>query len=106
MAVESFGPQSATPGTEHTLAAPTTDAKRTLTVDVSALAGTESVEIRIKESAQSGGTVGVVKLATYYAGEPEPITKSPAFEFAYGATFTLKQIGGTGRSFPWRVVTL
>lgn len=106
MAVESSGTQTATPGTLHTLASPTTDKTRVLTVDVSALTGTEYVELTINEPVLSGGTVRVLRQVRYNAGHAEPITKSQAFEMAFGGTFTLRQVGGTGRAFPWRVVAL
>lgn len=106
MTVEFSGTLTATPGTEHILAAPSTDKARVLCVDVSALSGAETVQLRIKEPVLQSGTERLVRLATFATGEPEPHTKSPSFKMAFGGTFTLTQISGTGRSFPWRIDTL
>lgn len=106
MAVESSNTLASTPGIEQTLASPTTDAKRVLIVDVSALSGTESATLQVKGPVLFGGPVVVFRSATFYAGEPEPYTESDPCTMAFGGTFTLEQVGGSSRNFPWRVDTL
>lgn len=97
--------QAATPGTEHTLQAISTAGVYVLTVDVLNLAADEVLELRAKVKALSGGTI-----RTY---GPWPIIGPGNAEDAiyesipvvgyYGVTFTLKQLNGSGRNFPWRI---
>ncbi len=101
--VASDGTQSATPGTEHTLYAPSTAGMYILIVDVNALSGAEVVELRAKEKALTAGTERVVSLMVFPSGLVEPITRSIPFSWPYGGTFTLTQVGGSSRSFPWSV---
>lgn len=101
--VASDGTQTATPGSEHTLYAPSTAGIYVLIVDINALSGVEVVELRAKEKALSGGTERVVSLMVFPSGTVEPITRSIPYSWPYGGTFTLTQVGGSGRSFPWSV---
>lgn len=97
------GTQTAIPGTEHTLNAPTASGIYVLVVDCNALSGTEVVELRAKEKVLSGGTERVVTLSAFPAGLTEPIARSIPYTWPYGGTFTLTQVGGSSRSFPWSV---
>lgn len=101
--VSSDGTQSATPGTEHTLYAPSTAGIYVLVVDCNALSGAEVVELYAKEKVLSGGTERVVTVGVFPSGMAEPISRSIPYSWPYGGTFTLKQVGGSGRSFPWSV---
>ncbi len=105
-AVEFSGTLTATPGTEHTLATPTGIKTRVLMVDVAALVGAEIVELRIKGPVLAGGTERVMRMTSFPAGISEPNTPSEPMVMPQGGTITLTQIGGTGRSFPWTIVTL
>jgi hypothetical protein len=105
--IESSGTQTATLTTEHTLDAPSTGGSRVLTVDAAALVAGETLRLRIKEPCLSGGTERVTRDVSFPGPmTSEPIIKSPPFDMPHGGTFTLTQTGGTGRSFPWRVVKL
>ena len=106
MNVESSSTQTATIGTEHTLANPSTAKTRVLIVDVSNLAATEVVELRVKAPVLAAGTTQLIKLVTFTGTVSEPHTQSPPFVMPQGGTFTLKQTSGTGRQFPWAVLTL
>lgn len=105
-AIESTGTQAATPGTPHILASPATIKTRMVSVDVSALAGTETVEIRIKGPVLAAGTVQLIKLFTYKAGEAEPHAQTLPIVQPQGGDITLTQVGGSSRSFPWDIITL
>jgi hypothetical protein len=106
LAVESSGTQTATVGTEHTLAAPTANKTRVLRVDCGAMANGDTVEIRIKTAVLAAGTVREQQNVTYANALGSPIVESVPVSSNQGATFTLKQTTGTGRSYPWAVLTL
>lgn len=105
-AVESSGTQTAVIGTEHTLAAPSTNKTRVLIADVSALTSTELLELRAYGPVLSGGTSQLIKIVLFTGVVSEPATESPPFVMPQGGSFSLKQTSGTGRAFPWAVITL
>lgn len=104
--VESSGTQVAVIGTEHTLAAPATAKTRQLVVDLSALAAGEVVELRVKRPALAAGAVGTWTSAVFRGVVSDPVVLSVPCPSPHGATFTLRQTSGAGRSFPWSVETL
>jgi hypothetical protein len=106
LAVESSGTQTATVTTEHTLAAPSTNKTRVLRVDLGAMVAGDTVELRIKTAVLSGGTVREQQNWTYANVVGSPIFESIPISSNQGATFTLKQTTGTGRAYPWAVLTL
>lgn len=106
IAVESSGTQVATIGTEHSLAAPTTAATRQLVVDLVNLTAGDVVELRIKRKGLSAGTVRTLYSATYAGPVADSVMVSVPVASPFGATFTLKQTAGTGRSVDWSVETL
>lgn len=104
---EASGTQTATIGTEHTLATITTAKPFQLLVDISALAAGEYVEIKVKRKVLSAGTLGISFSGIYSwldaAVNPvvmcDPILSTSSF------VATIKQLSGTGRAFPWAVET-
>lgn len=106
VASESSGTQAATISTEHDLATPTTAKTRVLSVDMNALAAGDVVELRIKAKVTSGGTERLAYLAVFAGPITEPTVFSVPVPMVRGGTFSLKQTAGTGRSFPWEVLTL
>lgn len=106
LVVESSGTQTAVIGTEHTLAAPATNKTRVLRADCGNMIAGDTVEIRIKTAVLSGGTVREQQNVTYANALGSPIIESIPISSNQGATFTLKQTTGTGRAFPWAVLTL
>lgn len=104
---EASGTQVATVGTEHTLATITTAKTFALKVDISALVASERVQLKIKQKALSAGTSRISWSAVYSwldAGVT-PIIVSPPQLAPVEYVVTLKQLTGTGRSFPWAVET-
>jgi len=102
------GSQTATPGTEHNLgSAQTDDETYLLRVDISNLAVTERVELRAKTKTRSSDTQRQEQLAIYY-GEASIVSNvvSVPVPSVHEVQFTLKQVGGTGRAFPWSIVVL
>jgi len=104
--VESSGTQSATIGTEHSLATPTTNKTRILRVDCVNLAAADLVILRAKTKILTGGTIRAQHTVAYYNAQTAPIMESPVVAGPFGATFTLQQVTAVGRSFDWAVITL
>lgn len=105
-AVESSGTQTATVGTEHTLATPTTLNTRILSVDLTNLALGDVVELRLYAKVASGGSQVLYSLQTFAHTQIEDCYISVPVPMPYGGQLTLKQTAGTGRSFAWNIQTL
>lgn len=103
-APDSSGTQTATIGTEHNLATSTTNATFAYEVDLSALVAGEVVELRVKGITLSGGTAGLMWKATYTAPLVCPRVQSPPIPSDISISVTLKQLSGTGRNFPWKLL--
>ena len=106
LVAESSGTQTATINTEHQLAAPTSNKTRVLRVDLGAMVAGDTVEIRIKTAVLAAGTVREQQNWTYANVVGSPIFESIPISSNQGATFSLKQTTGTGRAFPWSILTL
>jgi hypothetical protein len=111
MAVTAFasGTQTATVGTEHTLASINLAGVYRLRIDTAAMTATDALELRVKSKALTGGTLRGEDLVLYTGVQAadQVIKRSETYETelaeADGLTFTLKQTAGTGRAFPWCV---
>lgn len=107
------GTQAATIGTEHTLYDVAVAGTFTFHVDKRAMAGGDTLELRIYQMilpAASGGTRGVAYKESFF-GAPDPddqiaisVAISNELTDPGSLRFTLKQVAGTGRSFPWKVL--
>jgi hypothetical protein len=106
LVAESSGTQTAVIGTEHSLAAPSTNKTRVLRVDLGAMIAGDTVELRIKTAVLAAGTVRDQYYLTYTNAVGVAIVESVPISSDVGATFTLKQTTGVGRAFPWKVLTL
>lgn len=106
LVAESSGTQTAIIGTEHTLASPTTNQTRVLRIDLGAMIAGDTVELRIKTAVLAGGTVRDQHYLTYVNTVGVAIVETVPISSDVGATFTLKQTTGTGRAYPWKVLTL
>lgn len=113
VSVEASGTQTAVIGTEHTLRDVNTVGTFQFEVDMSALAATEVVELRVFAIMLAGGTRRLaspgMKTFTGALADPNPITYvfdpiSNDLTDAGSLRFTLKQTSGTGRAFPWKVL--
>ncbi len=105
------GTQSATVGTEHTLSSISTAGVFQLVVDLSNLAAGDVVEIRHKRRVLSGGTLLGAGGPTLYVdaqAAEDAVHESAPFgndlTSVVGVEFTLKQVAGTAKSFPWKVL--
>lgn len=104
------GTQAATVGTEHVLADVAIAGTFTLHVDGSVLAAGDSLELRIYQIVLTGGTRQVAYYARYDGVQSVDDTIKISVPISNDLTdagslrFTLKQVAGTGRSFPWKVL--
>lgn len=109
------GTQTAVIGTEHVLfTATTVGGVYVFSIDCAALlegATPDLVELRCYSTTLTGGTEREVYSATYVGAQADPIKYSPpipADGLASGNCFkaTVKQVQGTGRALPWKVLSL
>jgi hypothetical protein len=106
-ALSASGTQTATIGTEHTLATDTNNGTFYFEVDTNALALGDMLELRLYVMTLSGGTLRQVWKATYGPTvDFIPIAASPPQPSDVSCRVTLKQSVGTGRSFPWKLLRI
>src|SRR5688572_17048883 len=107
--LKTSGTQVSVIGTEHTLLSTTDAGVWVLVVDMGSATDGDMVELRIKTKCLSGGTLQGTYAETF-TGFPVdnrnhisvPIPMDSGIECA----FTLKQVTGSVRSFPWKVLAL
>ena len=100
------GSQTASIGTEHTLATVTDAASLVLAVDLSNLVNGDEVELRAKPKVRTGSTAAQAVLAVYAHAQTNPVVYLVPVPSPHSTAFTLKQVAGTGRSFDWAVYEL
>lgn len=103
------GTQTAVIGTEHVLNTTTPETTAGIYqffVDISAMLGGDTLELRVKEKAIGAGgtqrTVFTAPIANVPSAD-ENMWVSPALLLMHGWDFTLKQTAGVGRAFPWSI---
>lgn len=104
--VNTSGSQTATIGTEHTLATITTANVFTLAVDVANMVGgttPDILEIRLYGKARSSDTERLLKCYPFLGLQTELLFLSIPIHSPHYYKCTLKQTQGTGRAFPWAV---
>lgn len=108
MLSEGFGTQTAVINTEHTLATVTNTRTYVLTVDCVNMAAGDTLELRAKVKALTGGTARVAYYDVFSGdqGVDDEIKISVPVPSLYSCAFTLKQTAGTGRNFDWNVLSL
>jgi len=103
--------QTATIGVEHTLLDVAAVGLYDLHVDTNALAAGDVVELRVKQIVLAGGTTRVVFYGRYDGAQSsdDKIKVSDIvgndLTDATSLRFTLQQTFGTGRAFPWKVLS-
>lgn len=105
---ESSGSQTATVGTEHTLATITTNKTFVAYVDCNALAAGEYVELRVRRDVRSADTTRTMytRIVSWLEAATTPVIKLPVDSGGGGEyVVTLRQLNGTGRAFPWAIET-
>lgn len=105
--VSSSGSQAATINTEHTLDTTTTPGVYVLSVDISALAAGDVVELRIYGKARSTDTERLLHRGTYGPiAVAAPLVQSLPIVSPHHLKATLKQTAGTGRTYPWAIYSV
>src|SRR5713226_6530251 len=96
--VDSSGSQTATIGTEHILASPTTNATYVFSVDTVNMVNGDLTEVRCYDMVD-GATFRQMWKGTYQHVQINNAKASPPLAVTTQSKFTLKQTAGTGRVF-------
>jgi hypothetical protein len=106
--VDASGTQTAVIDTEHTLRTTVAAGTFQLWVDISAMQTGDTLELRAKTNILSAGSVNVIFLQTFSGAAPadDAVQVSIPLPADQPVVFTLKQTAGTGRDFPWKVLSL
>lgn len=102
------GSQTATVNTEHSLATVTDPGIYVLRVDLSALVAGDIVELRVYAKARNGTDSEQLKDGPVSYGPIVPTERLPDSIPVISAGHyraTLKQVAGTGRAFPWVILS-
>lgn len=100
------GSQAATVNTEHTLTTDTSVGTKILTVDLSAMALGDLVELRIYTKLRTGSTERLAYLCSFQHVQGAPNVYSIPVPSMVSCKPTLKQTAGTGRTFEWALLGL
>lgn len=104
--VENSGTQSATIGTEHTLATVTGAKVLILMVNCTNMVNGDEVELRVKTKVLTGDSVEQTQYAVFTNIQSDKIKYSIPIASPFTAEFSLKQTAGTGRDFKWSVMSV
>lgn len=113
MSVTSYahGTQSATIGGEDFLSSPNVAGTFTLHVDAVNMAAGDTLELRVYQIVLTGGTARVAYYARWDGAQPVDdrikisVPISNELTDTNSLRFSLSQMRGTQRSFPWKVLT-
>ncbi|MEN6535641.1 MAG: hypothetical protein ABFD89_18400 [Bryobacteraceae bacterium] len=100
--VDNSGSQTATIGTEHVLDSPTTAATYVFSVDTVNLALGDLLELRCYDKVD-GTNYRQMWKGAFQHPQVNNAKVSPPIAVTTQAKFTLLQVAGTGRAFPWSV---
>jgi hypothetical protein len=106
LATISSGTQTAVISTEHSLDVDTTAKTYVLCVDTGAMVNGDILELRMKTKILSGGTQRVAYMATFSNVQADPNKYSVPVPADVEIEVTLKQTAGTGRAFPWKLLSI
>ena len=106
LAVVASGTQTATLTTEHSLAVSTTGKTYVLCVDTAALVNGETLTLRLKTKILSAGTQRLAYEGIFLHVQAEPAKYSVPVPANIEIEATLRQDGGTGRAFPWSLLSI
>jgi hypothetical protein len=100
------GTQTATIGTEHTLATSTTGKTYVLVVDTVNMVNGDELELRLKTKARTGNGSQVAYTAAYANVQATLNKYSVPVPANIELVATLKQTAGTGRNFIWSLLSI
>lgn len=105
--ISASGTASPTVGTEDTLATDSTSGVYVLAIDGAAIQIGDLVEIKVYTTILGGGTARVCWKSVIGPSPPiTPIVLSPPTPSDLGVTVSIKQVQGTARSFPWKLMRM
>lgn len=105
--VSSSGSQTAVIGTEHTLTTDVTNGTYYYEVDITNLATGDILELRIYTVTLVAGTLRLAWKSTFGPVQPvQDICPSPPQPSDQSIRVTLKQVAGTGRVWPWKLLRI
>lgn len=102
----SDGSQTAVIGTEHTLGTITTAGTYVLNVDTANMNYGDQLIIRVNTRVRSVGTTRQAYSALYAHVQADPVKISIPVASPNEIEFTIEQTTGTGRAYPWEIVSL
>ena len=105
LAVAASGTQTAVISTTHTLSTPTAGKTYQLNLDLNALAAGDTLTI-IVQAKVAGGSFRNAASLTLAGPQGDPFFQTAPYPAASGCQFQILQSTGTGRAFPWEVVSL
>ena len=100
------GQQTAVISTEHTLASSSVTGTFVLSVDVSNMATSDTLEIRTFKRARSSTTERLFEIVTLNDAQTHLVVDSLPFPSDGSVSVSIKQTAGTGRAFDWNLITL
>lgn len=101
------GSQTAVISTEHTLVNANTDGHTYVgSVDIANLVAGDVLELYAKTKVRSVSSEAIAYSASYAHAQILPNVYTPPIPAPHSFTLTLKQVAGTGRAFPWKVLDL
>jgi hypothetical protein len=104
------GTQTCTIDTEHFLASPNVAGVFELVLDLNALANGDVLEVRAYQMTLTGGTARVALFAVFADAQPPDVKIAVSEPLSNELTdtnalrFSIKQVRGTGRAIPWKVL--
>jgi len=104
--LDTSGTQTAVINTEHSLATSTSNATFVYEVDATNMVAGDVTELRVKGITLSGGATGLMWKQTLQGPQTGVRVQSPPVASDISITVTLKQIAGTGRSYPWKLLRI
>lgn len=100
------GDQTAVIGTEHTLVTDATNKIYVLVVDTGNMVNADILELRIKTKVRTGGVSRQAYSVSYAHVQGDPNKYSVPVPADVEIVATLKQTAGTGRVFPWKLLSV
>lgn len=100
------GTQTASINTEHVLATDTTNKTYVFVVDTTNMVNGDTLELRVKTIVLSAGAEGLAYYAAYNNAQGAVIKYSVPVPANISCKVTLKQTAGTGRAFPWSLLSI
>jgi hypothetical protein len=98
--------QTAVIDTEHTLSTETDTGVYVLCVDLANMVAGDVVVLKLKTKAITGGTSRLAYSAMYANAQAAPNVYSIPVPVTDEIVATLEQTDGTGRDFPWNLMTV